>query len=245
MRILAVIQHRASGAGVFADVIAAGGHELDEWVAIEGPPARPLSEYDAIMAFGGSQQADEDERFPWLRSVLEVRDEGLRRELPMLGVCLGAQLLARVAGGAVGPAKRAEWAWQTVELTDAGIEDPLFEGEPRTLEVFESHSYACELPPGAVALARNPVCLQAFRVGERAWGVQWHPEVTAESVLIWGRQNPPATKGVPVKIDLAQLEATVSARMAQTNHEGRELCGRFLRIAQAARGSRTREPAEV
>jgi GMP synthase-like glutamine amidotransferase len=235
MRILAVIQHEQSNPGVFADEAASRGHELDHWLAIEGPSPRPLSEYGAVMAFGGTVQADEDDRYPWLRRGLDLLGEALEQDVPTLGVCLGGQMLARAAGGAVGPAKQAEWAWNQVELTDAGMQDPLFAGWPRTLDVFQSHSYSFELPPEAVALASNPACLQAFRVGESAWGLQWHPEVTAESVMAWGAGGPPAANGDSLKVDLAELEVTVSARIAQTNREGRDLCGRFLQIAEDAR----------
>ena len=235
MRILAVIHHALAGAGLFAAESATRGHEFDQWQPTEGPLLRPLSEYDAVMAFGGGMQADEDELYPWLRTALDVLREGLEREVPILGVCLGGQMLARAAGGAVGPAQRSERGWDVVQLTPAGMRDPLFAGQPRTLDVFQWHSYAFELPPEAVALARSPVCLQAFRVGERAWGLQWHPEVTADSIRVWAKRQVPPPGQDRVEVDPAVLEAAVSTRMAQTNREGRELCARFLRIAEHAR----------
>ena len=125
----------------------------------------PLAEYGAVMAFGGGMQADQEDRYPWLRVALDLLGETLARGVPTLGVCLGGQMLARAAGGAVGPAAEAEWGWRAVELTQGGSEDPLFAGLERTFDVFQWHSYAFELPPGAVSLARNSVCLQSFRVG--------------------------------------------------------------------------------
>jgi len=88
-------------------------------------------------------------------------------------------------------------------------------------------------------LARNSVCLQSFRIGESAWGVQWHPEVTSDSVLLWGEQHPPTPGGVPVSVDLAGLRAAVAARISATNDEGRELCARFLAAAEAGRATAT------
>jgi GMP synthase-like glutamine amidotransferase len=235
MRVLGVINHALCDAGVFGDEVIAGGHEFDEWQPSEGPLPRPLAEYDAVISFGGGMQATEDERYPWLRTALDVLEDGLERELPTLGLCLGGQMLARAAGGAVGPARRPEAGFDEVQLTDAGQRDPLFAGLPRTLPVYQWHSYSFVLPPHAVALAGSPVCLQAFRVGERAWGLQWHPEVLADTALMWARIAIPAIDGVPVDLDPAQLAVAVSERMEQANQDGRELCRRFLRIAQDAR----------
>ena len=217
---------------MFAEEVAGRGHELEEWLPSAEPLARPLDQYGAVMAFGGGMQADQDDRYPWLRTALHVLGEALERRLPTLGVCLGGQMLARAAGGAVGPSPEAEWGWRAVELTDAGVRDPLFAGLAPTFDVFQWHSYAFGLPPDAVSLAHSPVCLQGFRVGDCAWGLQWHPEVTGETVLLWGERYPPSPNGVPVPLDLAELQATVLARIAATNAEGRALCGRFLAIAE-------------
>ena len=234
MRVLALVHHEVAGTGVFADEVTRLGHQLEEWVPAAGRVPRPLADYGAVIAFGGGMQADQEDRHPWLRAAHDALGEALERGVPTLGVCLGGQVLARAAGGVVGPASRAEWGWNAVQLTDPGTEDPLFAGRPRAFEVFQWHSYAFELPPGAVPLARNSVCLQSFRIGACAWGLQWHPEVTAESVLVWGEQHPPEPGGVPVSVDLAALQAAVHARIGATNDEGRALCARFLALAQGA-----------
>jgi GMP synthase (glutamine-hydrolysing) len=234
MRVLALIHHEVVGAGVFADEVARHGHEFETWVPSAGPLHRPLTDYAAVVAFGGGMQVDQEDSHPWLRAVLDLLAQALDRGVPTLGVCLGAQVLARAAGGAVGPATQAECGWQPVQLTDAGVDDKLFAGLPRQFDVFQWHSYAFDLPPGAIPLAHSPVCLQSFRVGACAWGVQWHPEVTADSVLLWASRHVPAVDGVPAAIDLEAIEATVAARIAATNDEGRALCARFLHAAVAA-----------
>jgi GMP synthase-like glutamine amidotransferase len=235
MRVLAVINHDLCDAGVFGDEVIAGDHEFEDWLPSQGPLPRPLADYDAVISFGGGMQADQDERHPWIRTVLDVLHASVEREVPTLGVCLGGQMLARAAGGAVGPAPQAEAGFDEIELTEAGQQDPLFTGLSRTLPVYQWHSYSFGLPPHGVALASSPVCLQAFRVGSRAWGLQWHPEVRAETALMWAQLSIPAVNGVPVDIDPAQLAAAVSERMQQANEDGRELCRRFLRIAEQAR----------
>lgn len=228
---LALVHHEVAGTGVFAAEVARLGHELEAWTPSAQPIPRPLSEYGALIAFGGGMQADQDDRHPWLGVALEALREALDRGLPTLGVCLGGQMLARAAGGEVGPAPRAEWGWSEVELTGEAAGDALFGDQPRKLQVFQWHSYSFGLPPGATPLATSPVCLQGFRVGECAWGLQWHPEVTAESVLLWGREYPPDPGGTPVAVDLDALQADVAQRIASTNADGRALCARFLAAA--------------
>jgi GMP synthase-like glutamine amidotransferase len=232
MRVLSLVHESDAGSGVFGAEVVRLGHEFEEWRPSRDPLPRPLSEYGAIIAFGGGMHADQEDEHPWLRRVLDLLREALDREVPTLGICLGGQVLARVAGGDVGPATRAEWGWDAVELTPNGSADPVFAGLGPTLEVFQWHSYRFELPPGAVALARSPVCLQAFRAGRAAWGLQWHPEVTAETAMVWGERFPPRPNDVPVQIDVDALRQQIAERIGRTNDEGRDLCARFLRVAQ-------------
>lgn len=118
-----------------------------------------------------------------------------------------------------------------MSLTAHAASDSLFGGLPTELQVFQWHFDQFTLPPHAVTLARSPVSLQAFRAGSAARGVQWHPEVRAETVLLWGERYPPAPDGVPVAVDLDRLRADTRQRIAHTNAEGRALCLRFLEIA--------------
>jgi GMP synthase (glutamine-hydrolysing) len=235
VNVLALIHHEVAGSGVFAAEVRRRGHDLHEWQPSLEPLPEPLEDYDAVIAFGGGMQVDQHDRFPWLRTALDVLREATEREIPTLGVCLGAQALVAAAGGAVGPSPEVECGWREVELTQDGETDPLLGEWPRAFEVFQWHSYAFELPPGATALARNEVCLQAFRLKDCAWGVQWHPEVTAETILLWARRYIPSLNGVPATIDLPSLEADVERRISAANDEGRALCGRFLEVAMGAR----------
>jgi GMP synthase-like glutamine amidotransferase len=232
MRTLAIIFQRAAGAGVFADVIGRRGHELDYWIPSEGALPRELTDYGAVFAFGGGMQADQDDIHPWLRTVLDAFGTCVSLGIPTLGLCLGGQVLARAAGGSVGPAAHPECGWEEIELTDEGTADALFDGKPRRFAVYQWHSYEFGLPPGAVPLARSPVSLQCFRIGACAWGVQWHPEVTGETILGWARDYPHAVDGVPIALDLDALQGAVTERIADTNDDGRDLCARFLAHAE-------------
>ena len=125
--------------------------------------------------------------------------EAVERGQPLMGVCLGGQLLARATGAHVGPAPRPEIGWFDVELTSAGASDPVMGVLPGRFEAFEWHSYAFEVPPGGVLLASSPVCAQAFKVGEAAWGVQFHPEVTLEMLEAWRAGSDGSAPPVPLE----------------------------------------------
>ncbi|HSP72412.1 MAG TPA: hypothetical protein VLN26_08585, partial [Gaiellaceae bacterium] len=115
-----------------------------------------------------------------------------------------------------------EIGWFDVEVTEPG--DPLLGPLPRRFEAFQWHSYTYDLPPGAVEIARSPVCSQAFRLGDRAWGVQFHPEVTAAQIESWL-----ADPGDPAP-DPERLRRETAGRIEAWNELGRALCRRFLEV---------------
>jgi GMP synthase-like glutamine amidotransferase len=185
VRALCLTHENDGPAGLFADVLRERGDELLEWNASQGPPPEEPEGFDALVVFGGSMHVDQEERHPWLTGQHELIRAAIDREQPLLGVCLGGQLIARVAGANVGPASRPEIGWFDIELTPEGKADPVLGTLPGRFEAFEWHSYAFDVPPDAVLLARNAVCAQGFRIGEAAWGVQFHPEVTREMLEAW------------------------------------------------------------
>ena len=190
MRILSVTHGPTVPGGVFDEVVEAAGHDLERWVVPLGGMPQPVSSYDALMIFGGSMHPDQDEQFGWLEREAEVLAQALAEDVPVLGVCLGAQLLARAAGAWVGPAPASEVGWFEVELTEGGHQRPVLGVLSRRTEAFQWHHYTFEIPDGGTELARSDVCTQAFRVGERAWGIQFHAEVTLEMLRAWTNEDP-------------------------------------------------------
>jgi len=174
MRTLAISHQRDAGPGVFAEAAVAAGHDLDFWHVAESPPPADPRDYDAVMTFGGSMHPDQGDQHPWLDPEVELLAELLDREVPVLGVCLGAQLVVRAAGGEIARAREPEIGWHRVELTASGESDPLLAPLAPGFEAFGWHSYECRPPAGAAVLATSPVCVQAFRVGACAWGIQFH-----------------------------------------------------------------------
>jgi GMP synthase-like glutamine amidotransferase len=222
VRVLALTHGPSVGPGVFADAVAAAGHEL---VAHELPIGGvPEDDADAIVVLGGAMHPDEEERHGWLVPELEYLAERLERGTPMLGVCLGSQLIARAAGARVFRASEPEVGWLPVEVTEAAAADPVAASLPQRFDAFQWHHYTHELPEGAVELARSAVCTQAYRLG-RAWGVQFHPEVRGEQVETWLGEDPDDVA------DPAALRAATRERIEGWNELGRRLCAAFLAAA--------------
>lgn len=230
MHVLAVIHGARARSGLFGDVVEARGHEIEEWSFAWGtPPARPLEEYGAVIVFGGAMHADQDDLHPWLREETAFLSRLLETGVPVLGVCLGAQLLARAAGSPVRPAREPEIGWYDVELLPEAATDPVLSAIPERFSAFQWHYYTYDVPAGAVELARSAVCTQAFRLGDSSWAVQFHPEVFQRQIQVWIDQERSTT---PVDLDV--VAARTAERIESWNALGADLCSAFLDVAEAA-----------
>ena len=234
MRVLSVTHGPSVPGGVFEEVVEASGHELDRWVVPSSRMPDGPRDYDAVMAFGGSMHPDEDERFTWLAHEEEFLRGVLAEQIPAVGVCLGAQMLARAAGARVLRAQAAEVGWHEVELTAEGRADPLLGVLPSRFQALQWHHYTFEIPAGGVELARSDVCVQAFRRGP-AWGLQFHAEATSSMVRAWVSEDP---GDLPISSDRFLEETDV--RIAGWNDHGRRLCAAFLDLAAGNRDARSR-----
>jgi GMP synthase (glutamine-hydrolysing) len=229
MRILSVVHGSDVGSELYGDVARDDGHVLEEWSIVDeaGPP-RAVDDYDAVLVFGGQMNVDQEDAHPWLRDEDELVRSLVDRGVPLLGVCLGGQLLAKAAGAHVGPLGERERGFVRVELTDEAEGDPLFGSLPREFDVFVMHEYAFHVPEGGVELARSSVCSQAFRLGERAWGVQFHPEIRVEQIEDWLRDG----TEVPNRAEREALLAELRARIGEWQAFGAGLLRAFLAAAE-------------
>jgi GMP synthase (glutamine-hydrolysing) len=229
VRVLSVTHGPSVPGGVFEEAVADAGHVLERWQVPDGGSPEAATDFDAVLVFGGSQHPDQDDRFAWLRHEESFLQDVLEAGVPVLGVCLGAQMLARAAGASVGPAREAEIGWHDVSLTPPGAADPVLGVLPPRSTVFQWHHYTFALPPGATALAQSDVCLQAFGLRVRpAWGIQFHAEVTAEMLSAWIEEDP---DDLPMSPEALRAES--ASRLPQSNAYGRALAEAFLREAGA------------
>jgi GMP synthase-like glutamine amidotransferase len=240
MRIL-VFQHVAvEHPGIFRDFFVEDGIEWDAVELDEGAPIPVLEDYDALMVFGGPMDVWEEDQHPWLKAEKQairrwVRDIGR----PYLGVCLGHQLLAAALGGTVGKMAEPEVGVRRVALTQIGDVDPLFSGMPAEFPTLQWHGAAVlAMPEGGVALAANPHCpVQSFRIGDTAYGIQFHVELGATTIADWGRipEYRCALEAITGPGGQAELEAASSAAMADFNDTARRLYRNFRTlISQSA-----------
>jgi GMP synthase-like glutamine amidotransferase len=224
VNVLAVVHGANCPAGTFGDVVEERGHRLDIWAIDSGSqPPRPVEDYGAVIVLGGSMHADQEAEHPWLRDEDVLIRGLLARPTPLLGVCLGAQLVAKAADARVYELDEPEIGWVDVELAPEAADDPVFAGLPDRFPAFQWHYYGFDVPAGASRLARSSACPQAFRLGEQAWAVQFHPEVTPAIVTSWAGESPDAAPPALA----AETEEHIDGWM----RFGRSLCGAFLDAA--------------
>ena len=196
----------------------------------EGEPLPDWRGFDAIVAMGGPMSANDDEQLAWLRTEKAAIGEAARAGTPYWGVCLGVQLLASSLGAPVYPGPRPEVGLLPVELTAEAKDDPVFGGADGELLTLQWHGDTFDLPEGAVRLARSPAYEnQAFRVG-RAYGVQFHLEVSPEMAREWADvpeyvaslERTLGAEGAP------EFLASIEERAGEMRAEGRALFERWL-----------------
>ncbi|MBI5150366.1 MAG: type 1 glutamine amidotransferase [Candidatus Omnitrophica bacterium] len=147
---------------------------------------RDLKDVGALVVLGGPMSVYEEDKYPYLKEEDALIKRAVAQGVPYLGICLGAQLLAKACGATVGKSPQKEVGFFPIRLTPEGQKDPLFRGLEREPEIFQWHEDMFEVPSGARLLAASPACPhQAIRVGPRAYGLQFHVEITGQTVRDW------------------------------------------------------------
>jgi GMP synthase (glutamine-hydrolysing) len=199
------------------------------------PPEIREDDWSALVVMGGPMNVDETDRYPFLAAEVRWLRGAVAADRPVLGVCLGSQLLAKALGARVYPNPVKEIGWYEIELTPAAAADPLFCDCAPAEMVFQWHGDTFDLPAGAVPLARSRDCAnQAFRYGRTAYGLQFHLETTPDLIDRWLAD--PATcaelerSGITSTATLRRQTAVAAPRMQMLGERVfrrfAELCGR-------------------
>lgn len=193
MKPLLVCRHSPEDTpGILGHVLGQRGQPWLEYRAFDPGAINfdPL-QHAGLIVLGGPMCANDTERHPFLAMEMTWLATAVQLQLPVLGICLGAQLLARVLGARVYKNPKPEIGWIPVSLTPEGLEDPICRPLAPEATMFHWHEDTFELPPGAVRLAYSVDCRnQAFRYGINVYGVQFHPEATREIVECWSLDLP-------------------------------------------------------
>jgi GMP synthase (glutamine-hydrolysing) len=228
---LLVLQHIAcEPPAAFEDELRSRGLELVRVELDEGEEIPGRDDFAGVVVMGGPMGAYDDDKHAWLAGEKRYLREAVERDVPVWGVCLGAQLLAASLGARVYRGERPEVGLLPVELTEAAAEDPVFGDAPASIPTLQWHGDTFDLPDGATLLASSLAYPnQAFRFG-RSYGLQFHVEVTPELAAEWGE--------VPAYADsleailgpgaLDRLVREVSAHADSTLPLARRLFGRWL-----------------
>jgi GMP synthase (glutamine-hydrolysing) len=227
-----VFQHvAAEPLGTLDPMLRNRGHRVRYVNFHRDPDAVPdIARYDALIVLGGPQMPDQGDRHPHLGVEMKCLEEALKRDIPVLGICLGAQLLAYALGGGVKPMKRWEMGWFDLEPTHYSAADPLFCALVEPNPAFHWHGYTFDLPEGAVHLARTESCEnQAFRYGS-AYGLQCHLELDERLINRW-LSLPEYTDDLEThgQKSAEELREATHRLIGQSATLGRAIFGQFLR----------------
>jgi GMP synthase (glutamine-hydrolysing) len=180
-----VVQHDLdSPLAALAPPLAALGVRTVTWFALSEPEP-PAGSFDGVIVLGGIANPDGTDGDAPLEREREVVADAHARGLPVLGICLGAQVIAQALGGSAQRMPAIELGWVPTRFDAAIADDPLLAGSPGELDVQEWHSFECLPPAGSALLAHSAACVQAFRVGASTWGLQFHVEVTRPVLEEW------------------------------------------------------------
>ncbi|PIW59048.1 MAG: GMP synthase [Candidatus Omnitrophica bacterium CG12_big_fil_rev_8_21_14_0_65_50_5] len=189
-------------------------------------------EFDAVVVLGGPMNVYEEDKYPFLKKETEFIRNVVESEVPYLGVCLGSQLLAKACGAKVGQSPAAEIGFSNVRLTDDGKKDPLFDGLGKNFNVFQWHGDMFFIPKNGEWLATSDICPhQAMRVGECAYGLQFHFEVTDRNIREWAGEyfagDPQAEQ--KIKKMMADYSRNEKSYLAMS----KKICSNFAKIVQS------------
>lgn len=238
-RILTLVHQPNAGPGLFQPIIEEQGFELEiaSW-AMDLPPSRDIVDYDAVIILGGDMQVDQEHLLPWLAPEKAEIKRAIDAGMPILGICLGGQLIADVEGARVGPVRTVREGWNDVIAMPDAHEDPIMGRLPSQFRTIVWHFYEFQIPDSARPLAMSATSWQAFRLRDRpVWALQFHPEGDPDAMDTWVR--PLLDKGgLSERRARYILDETLRHAETQRAH-ARAICAGFLAVVRDAHARRS------
>ncbi|MEX2275135.1 MAG: type 1 glutamine amidotransferase [Actinomycetota bacterium] len=200
--------------------------------ALGGEHLPELGEVSGVVMFGGSMNVDQVREFPFLDRVRNLTRRAVDARVPFLGICLGGQLLARAFDYGVAKAPAREIGFEPLESTHAAAADPLTASYATGDMVFHWHEDMVELPAGAELLATSSTTpVQAYRIGDRAWGFQFHLEIDRPEIDLWIEGFGPDTLATEWGKSPERIRAEADRHLVGHERKGAEVFRAFARIA--------------
>lgn len=230
-----ILQHvRPEPPGTIVDALDDRGVTVRTVQIFRDEPVPETLDADGLVVMGGPMGVDDIPDRPHLSREVALMEQALRDDRPLLGVCLGSQLLAHTLGAEVQPAPAKEIGWGEVSLNPPAADDPLFHGLDDPFPAFHWHGDVFDVPEGAVSLARSDQTdHQAFRYGDRAYGVLFHLEVTPKTVgwMTKAFQDELAEEG----LDGTTIRQAAMTHEAEVQRIAETVFGRWARLVSPAR----------
>jgi GMP synthase-like glutamine amidotransferase len=228
---ICIVKHvEDEGPGLLGDFFQCLGWEISLVEPYRGDAfPETLDSIAGVVVLGGPMNVYEEDDYPFLKEETTFIRHVLNEEIPYLGICLGGQLLAKACGAPVTKLPRREMGWYHVRLTPEGLRDGLFRGVPKDTVVFQWHEDTFAIPAGGALLGTSRLCAnQAFRVGNSAYGLQFHMEVTPEMIRCWSVKEGPAVR-------LKKIEDETEKWHERLWEQGETIFANFQRIIESAR----------
>ncbi len=214
-------------AGILGEQLTESGTEFETIHPYLNQELPPLKDVTAAIILGGSMSANDEEKHPFITGLKDFIRAALKNDTPLLGICLGGQLLAAASAGEVTSNQFGEKGTYSIMLTDDGESDPLFSGIGSSFISFQWHDDSFSIPPNGRHLAFTSSCHnQAFRIGSSAWGLQFHPEVDHETIQNWSSWTEETAR------QTEQFVNTWKDWEEEYREASRRLLHNFLRIAR-------------
>jgi GMP synthase (glutamine-hydrolysing) len=235
MKKILVLQHVAHELlGTLDPLLKKSGFRIRYVNFARHPDAQPsLDGYDGIVILGGPMSANDTRELPHLMTEMHLIEEALRRNLPVLGICLGAQLIARTLGAAVYRNRHKEIGWYDVSPTDHAQSDPLLQALARSEKIFQWHGETFDIPTSTRHLAFSTLCdNQAFRYGTNVYGFQFHLEVDQPMIQRWLRvaENRREIASLGGATTPEQIENETRAHIGRLTELSERVFGEFIRL---------------